>query len=419
MTSYDVTSLFTNVPVKEAIQITADYLYEAANTTCPKMSKTAFIDLLELAAVDVCFAFGQHLYKQIDGVAMGSPLGPALANIFLGYYERELFLNLTKPPMYYRRYVDDTFVVFESQEEAVEFHLKLNDMHKSLAFTSEEESKNKLAFLDVLVERSENSFITTVYRKKTFTGQYMKWSSFAPRQRKINLIHTLVRRAVSICSQRRLQEELDKIKTILLDNGYPDDVVDLNIARRVELLKRGKLHGPRPCPLYMKLPWIGDKSVVFEKKLKNAVRFCFNAGSLRVIFSTTPLMKINIKDPLPTLARSNVVYNFECLCEKRYVGRTTQRLMDRITQHIPSVIRNHKKDGVIPDSKLQDSAIAQHLCENKDCADAYNHERFTILAQARSLFYFKTLKVICISSTKPILCRQKMFVYSLQVSSNF
>ena len=414
MTSFDVTSLFTNVPVKEAIKISAEYLYGGNNDIQPPITQDVFTKLMELATIGVEFVFGESLYKQVDGVAMGSPLGPALANIFLGYHEEKLF-SVIKSPIYYRRYVDDTFALFRSEEDSIGFHAALNNLHKSLKFTSEKEVDNKLAFLDVLVERTGSRLITAVHRKSTFTGQYMHWSSFAPRQRKLDLIHTLTLRALSICSPSRLDSELQKVQEILVDNGYPLEIVKFHIAKRTNIFYRKRQHGPRPCPLYVKLPWIGERSIVFQKQLQAIVQICFGPGSLRVCHSTKSLMKFNIKAPLPTLARSKVVYMFKCLCEKRYVGRTEQRLTDRINQHVPLAIRKHKTDRKLPDASTQSSAIGKHLCESADCAAAYTPDWFTVLEQARTSFHLATLEATYIASMKPILCRQKTFVYTLRV----
>ena len=101
---------------------------------------------------------------------MGSPLGPILANIFVGFQERLLFEKFLKP-FIYLRYVDDTFVSFRSRNDAMLFFDKLNELHSSLSLTMEEENNNKLPFLDVLVERCD--FLTFVYRKHTFTGLYL------------------------------------------------------------------------------------------------------------------------------------------------------------------------------------------------------------------------------------------------------
>ena len=90
------------------------------------------------------------MYRQIDGVAMGSPLDPALANIFVGYYESKLFNKISKPTIYCR-YVDDTFSLFHKETEFQKFLNCLNSLHPSLKFTNEIETNNSLAFLDVLL----------------------------------------------------------------------------------------------------------------------------------------------------------------------------------------------------------------------------------------------------------------------------
>ena len=76
-----------------------------------------------------------------------------------------------------------------------------------------------LSFLDVLVEKSPLKFITFMYRKPAFTGQYLHWNSFSPHKRQTTLILILINWALAICSPLRLPLEVDKIKFILQTNG--------------------------------------------------------------------------------------------------------------------------------------------------------------------------------------------------------
>ena len=223
MCSFDISSLFTNVPLDETIGICADALYRGG-LDCPPLPENTFRELMLIATRGVEFSFNNQMYKQLDGVAMGSPLGPALANIFVGFHEGRLFDNTAKPGVYFR-YVDDTYVIFGSELECDDFHQKLNSLHPALKFTVEKEQNNSLNFLDVSVEKEGTGFLTSIYRKPTFTGQYIRWNSFSPKQRKINLIKTLVHRALMICSKTKLGSELDKIKQLLNENGYPEDVI--------------------------------------------------------------------------------------------------------------------------------------------------------------------------------------------------
>ena len=119
------------------------------------------------------------MYQQVDVVAMGSPLGPALANIFVGFYESKLFEKISRP-LYYCRYVDGTLAIFENASECSLFLTELNSLHPSLSFTCEREHDNQLSFLDILIEKKRNKFVTSVYRKPTFTGQCTRWESFGP-----------------------------------------------------------------------------------------------------------------------------------------------------------------------------------------------------------------------------------------------
>ena len=97
---------------------------------------------------------------------------PALANIFVGNYEKKLFSQTQKPPSFFR-YVDNTFDIFDHEAEADEFLTKLICLHPFLKFTFEKEKDKCLPFLDVYVKRTDIGLETSVYRKLTFTGQYV------------------------------------------------------------------------------------------------------------------------------------------------------------------------------------------------------------------------------------------------------
>ena len=97
------------------------------------------------------------MYKQRDGVAMESLLGPTLTSIFVGYYEENIF-SKTQKPLTYSRYVDNMFAIFNHQAEEDEFRTILNCLHPSLKFTFEKQKDKCQPFLDVYVEKTHIGF---------------------------------------------------------------------------------------------------------------------------------------------------------------------------------------------------------------------------------------------------------------------
>ena len=114
MVSFDVASLFTTIPLKEPIDLAVSYITEG--NAKPKFSKAELLKMFSIATSQTHFLFTGKVFDQIDGVAMGSPLAPVLANLFLGHHENMWLKNYQGPSnLFYRRYVDDVFCVFDNE----------------------------------------------------------------------------------------------------------------------------------------------------------------------------------------------------------------------------------------------------------------------------------------------------------------
>ncbi len=165
MGSLDVESLFTNIPLEETINLVANELF-GGHHDCHGFSLRDISNALDLCAKHIMFLFGGHYYQQLDGVAMGSPLGPTLANAFLAHWEVKWLEDCPCEfkPVFYRRYVDDIFVLFKSATHLDKFKDYMNAWHDSMKFTSDSESRGCFPFLDVLVTKGPKKFLTSVYR---------------------------------------------------------------------------------------------------------------------------------------------------------------------------------------------------------------------------------------------------------------
>ena len=132
MASMDIKSLFTNIPLEETTSVCCDSLFSNNAKVNNNINRIDFEKLLRAALQNNIFNFEGKMYKQIDGVAMGSPLGPTLANAFLCFHE-QIWLNECPDefkPAYCRRYIDDIFVLFRSPDHLEKFKNYLNSKQK-------------------------------------------------------------------------------------------------------------------------------------------------------------------------------------------------------------------------------------------------------------------------------------------------
>lgn len=118
-----------------------------------------------MASTDQLFQFDGQLYEQCERVAMGSPLGPLLANVFMCHLEERLSDKDLMPP-FYRRYVDDTLVIIPGPNAAESFLDVLNGLHPSIHFTMELSNNDSVP----LITKNGNKLETKLYLKPTNTG---------------------------------------------------------------------------------------------------------------------------------------------------------------------------------------------------------------------------------------------------------
>ena len=141
------------------------------------------------------------IYKQTDGVAMGSPsFGPYPVNIFMCHWEEVSPLVQCLPhlkPLLYKHYIDDTFLCYCEPDHHSDFLKYLNSQHNSIKFTGKVPSDNFILYLDTKVSYTEDKFQTQHFRKPSFKGLGTYYNSCIFSKFKINSLYILLLTDVS------------------------------------------------------------------------------------------------------------------------------------------------------------------------------------------------------------------------------
>ena len=403
MASFDIDSLFTNVPLDETIEISVKKLF-GRKKKFKGFSRQQFKKLLSLAVKDSFFLFNGTYYEQVDGVAMGSPLGPTLANIFLCHWE-EIWINKCPEqfrPHYYNRFMDDTFLLFSSMEHVKKFHKYINSRHKNMTFTYEIEKNNSLAFLDVLITREE-TFCTSLYRKPTFSGLYSNYKSFMPDSYKKGLIYTLLHRAfVLCCSWEKFHAEVCFLKKTFQKNTFPEFFIDRCVKAfldKIFIVKKVIITVPKK-ELRICLPFLGKQSFDIKTKLSKFVSKNFPQCKLQIIFNSNSRIRnfFTFKDKIPLSVRSHILYRYTCDgCNAVYIGKTRRHYLVRVFEHLGTSLLTHKKYTYNP-LNINNTAILNHI-NCKKCAG--NQNNFKIIGSAKNDYLLCLKETLLIHKDKP------------------
>ena len=365
MASFDIKSLFTNIPLEEPVSIATENYFNI-NSPSRNFTPKLFKDLLLSSVKDIIFLFNGKVFSQVDGVGMGNPLGPTFANLFLCHHEKNWLdkCPLHFKPKFYRRYVDDTFILFSDPSHIPLFLNYLNSQHPNIKFTCENEAENQLNFLDVTVYRKDNKFETSVYRKPTFTGLGLRYDSFVPKSYKINLISCLIHRAYEISSNwTNFQRDIVYLRQFFSSNFYPQFLFDNVLSKYLNSTFCPKLPvmSVPKLPIFITLPYIGNSSNHCKKQLLNIVNKYFPQVNLRCIFvnRNTVGSLFPFKDQIPLMMSSNIIYKYSCSqCQSTYIGETQRHLISRSCEHKGISPRTSMPFSNPPFSNIREHALS-------------------------------------------------------------
>ena len=234
--SYDVSALFTSLPVDKELEIIRKRLQD--DITLPNrtsLSPDDVITVLDKCLKGTYFLYKADYYLQIHRAAMGLPVSPILCNIYMEDFEQRMLAEANDPPCWWKRYVDDTYTVLKKdQAETFTEYLDMIDddikwmtegeIHQEVKVQDIEKKVERcLAFLDTLsVINKDSTICTREFRKETHTDQYLNFYSNHPMEHKQGVVRTLTHRAWSIVSDLgERKKELEHVREALGYNSYP------------------------------------------------------------------------------------------------------------------------------------------------------------------------------------------------------
>ena len=355
MVSFDVSALFTSIPIDFAIQaIKTKLIRDDSWKTTTELNLDQVLCLLELCLTTTYFLFRGVFYKQKFGAPMGSPISPGVADLCMEIFEEEALASCPShlAPKVWYRFVDDTFTALH--EYSIEdFTTYLNAQNPHIQFTREVEEHNQLPFLDVCVHLLDDGTVkTTVYRKPTHTDQYLQWDSNHHLDHKRSVVRTLLNRVDTHVSESDDQAaEIKHVQKVLRANGYKDWALRVpNQKDKEKRQKQKQTAQPKEPPPVVGLPYIKGASEELQR--------IFTEHGVRTFhrpINTLRSLLVNPKDKTKIEDKCGVVYNIPCAsCDDFYIGETARKMKKRFDEHS----KNDKESALLEHTKKSGHSIS-------------------------------------------------------------
>ena len=366
------------------------------------LDKQTFITLAKLACCNVVFLTHDGYYTQTDGLAMGSPPAPCLANGWLSRFD-----DIIKgDSQLYERYMDDVLCSARCEDVQARW-LYINSLHPCLKFTYELENKeNSIAFLDMSIKNENGKLSSGWYRKPTDTGLTLNYHALAPQKYKRSVVASFVHRIFRACSSwENFHDGLNQALEILDNNQYPSmfvmPIVEKTLSKLVcpeeESVVNESMNengneslDSNACLFDMEEK---DKFMFFIQyrgKATEKLAFSFKRlnAPCKVIMTTRKAKTVmpSLKPTVPRMLSSGVVYQIQCpACACSYIGQTVRHLQTRVREHLgrSGTIRRHAE-----------------TCHQ---SISITYEHVSILAKSNSVSKLLTLEALFINQMKPEL----------------
>ncbi|XP_066263270.1 uncharacterized protein [Branchiostoma lanceolatum] len=351
MVSYDVTALFTSTPIQEAVDVIKERLKnDETLSERTNLNVTQVVELLRFCLTSTYFIFKGTYYQQVEGAAMGSPVSPIVANLFMEHFEEVAISTAPNPPKFWGRFVDDTFVI-QRKDKIEEFTTHINNINRAIKFTIERETDGKLPMLDTMIHRRpDGTLYATVYRKPTHTDLYLNFASHHPLQHKIGVVRTLTDRAnVIVTEESDKTLEIEHIHNALSTCGYPDWLFHVSKEKRSKRTPANQTRVMRR----------GTVSIPYIKGISETLMRLYRSKGIQCQFKPINTIRRNLvapKDKIKKLERSGTVYHIPCAdCPATYVGESERPLSARLQEH--------KRPSYVS------SPVVQHVAKQKHKID--------------------------------------------------
>lgn len=347
--SFDVENCFTNISTELALKIIErDFdQFVSKNTDIPKQQ---FMNLLKFCLVDCnYFSYEDKFIAMKSGLFMGSSLAPILVERVLDTIIDDTLMKLDFIPPFWCSYVDDHVTAIPENKIQVVLEA-LHSFDNNIKFTYEIEENGRLDYLDLSLYRKEGKVITNWFHKPIASNRMLNFYSNHPRSMKYNVAKSFIRKVFRMSHIDFWNENLQRIKCVLIKNNYPEKVINDLIQK----VKRKKPIDASRSYAFLSRTRIGDESTLNNKTLTETNQFASLAyipGLSEAIsksckqfvpnvkLAMRPYMKnssmfTNLKSRIKTDDKSGLVYKIDCAeCNAVYIGETIQKFGTRKHQH--------------------------------------------------------------------------------------